>query len=1159
MGIFRRILLAGMAVGLCAASSQSANLQHATFNGLGKALPRISTGSTDTLEIYAIRVEFKYEETDNSLTTGRGTFGSDADTASANYSLDPNNGRGSVAYWDKHLQFARDYFRAASNGKLAVTWKIFPQSNNASSYKLDKYIIDYNRTARKKDEKVAAFDSARSRDYMNFVWDAIHKANAGDDSPFRDSLPQSPNTHRVYLIIHAGASRLVDGGSMGTASANTPGDFMDMFVSRDDWKNLAGDSLRGADSTGVLPANSPQDTLHEVMVVSETASQDGLNWGINGILVNQIGRQIGLPNTYDPVKGLSRMGYFDMMDFAGYNAGNGFLPVLPSAWLRAYMGWANVRTVSPGSDLAQALSLAAAGSGAGDEIIKVPLTADEYLLIENRQRSIDAAGMVTINLDNGSSRTVLADSINTIFQDSTCNASGVCKANAQKAKGIITSMSSYDAALPASGVAVWHVNEWFLKQYLKFGLVNFWSGDTARDHQYGIELVEADGILSIGKQFKNMMGQAAYDYGSGADLLPHARTHKDTVQEILPTGYANTSTTFGGLSGIRLTVGIPSGATAEKTANTFIGDSVTTWRAKTFPVRVEWNNQWMANSQWPKQTIAYNTPSHILALDRPQGYAGQAKKLITVGSLDGSLQIFAPNGDTVTISDTTVLRDRRMDSVTTLLETSYSIDSANHVRMYRLDASHGALVGMASSATKVYSLHVKGLARNQITTASGHIASVHSWLDLPATAVDGPMLSSDGIWVADSLGLRLATDNSALNWSKQISWPANFVPQQMAICGDYDGDGVNDVAVVSTSGSIAIRKSSDASFVVLTRPEATQQRYRMVCTDFNRDGKPDAFVLGDHGLGWIVSLTDNHLIAPVRQYKRSSRVPYYNAQNKLDTLSYYENSPIAIGDVNGDGLPDAVFFGDNSIVAIDSTGVPLTGFPAKFTRGSAEYGFSESPILVDATGKGSTHILAATTAGLLYAFDSKGVQLHDSWPRAVGDFRYENQVNAPLAVGLLIADADSVDGFELFSTHHDLVNGFGFSGALARPGANWLQAGGSGDRQFYFDATTLNALNESGSVETITDFFVFPNPVRGGIAKARFTLGAPAASVTLRFYSLGGKEVVTSVQGPAGAGRNQLDQINVSHLGSDIYAVKLEIIFASGKKKQAWDRIGLVK
>jgi len=52
---------------------------------------------------------------------------------------------------------------------------------------------------------------------------------------------------------------------------------------------------------------------------------------------------------------------------------------------------------------------------------------------------------------------------------------------------------------------------------------------------------------------------------------------------------------------------------------------------------------------------------------------------------------------------------------------------------------------------------------------------------------------------------------------------------------------------------------------------------------------------------------------------------------------------------------------------------------------------------------------------------------------------------------------------------------------------------------------------------------------------------------------------VTSVQGPAGAGRNQLDQINVSHLGSDIYAVKLEIIFASGKKKQAWDRIGLVK
>jgi hypothetical protein len=92
------------------------------------------------------------------------------------------------------------------------------------------------------------------------------------------------------------------------------------------------------------------DTLRTIMVTSETASQDGLNWGVNGILINQIGRAIGMPNTYDVVKGISRLGYFDVMDFAGYNAGNGFFPVLPSAWVRSYMGWANVKEVNPDAD-----------------------------------------------------------------------------------------------------------------------------------------------------------------------------------------------------------------------------------------------------------------------------------------------------------------------------------------------------------------------------------------------------------------------------------------------------------------------------------------------------------------------------------------------------------------------------------------------------------------------------------------------------------------------------------------------------------------------------------------------------------------------------------------------------------------------------------------
>ena len=92
---------------------------------------------------------------------------------------------------------------------------------------------------------------------------------------------------------------------------------------------------------------------------------------MNGIIIDQIGRELGMPDSYDVVKGNPRLGYFDLMDFAGYNAGNGFFPTRDSsAWMRAYMGWANVREVRPSSDGSVKIDLNAAGTGAGTEIIR---------------------------------------------------------------------------------------------------------------------------------------------------------------------------------------------------------------------------------------------------------------------------------------------------------------------------------------------------------------------------------------------------------------------------------------------------------------------------------------------------------------------------------------------------------------------------------------------------------------------------------------------------------------------------------------------------------------------------------------------------------------------------------------------------------------------
>ncbi|MBO7130762.1 MAG: hypothetical protein J6V65_01290, partial [Fibrobacterales bacterium] len=495
---------------------------HASAAPFAHAARRLPSSPADTVEIYAMKVEFAFEDPDNSLTTGRGVFDSDADTSRGNYSLDPQGARRTSAYWEKQFQMVSHWFRTVSRGKLEVRAKVFPEGGSA--YSVGKEMIEYNRTTRRNDEKTAQFDSARTVDYLRFVRDAVRAAAKAKNSPFDEPLPSGGRTHRLFMVVHAGASRLIDGGSLGTQYADTPGDFSDAWIDRGSFLWLRDDEEAAGDTLGVVLAGKAVDTVAGVMVVSETASQDGVNWGIQGEMVHQVARAIGLPMTYDATKGISRVGWFDMLDFAGYSAAHGFLPVYPDPWARTVLGWDEATTAVPDSDGTSAtyrLRAVSDTTPGGIRVLKVPLSGGEYLLIENRQRSADAKGRVTVVTDRVS-RTVPADSLDRIFLDSLCDAWGRnCKKNSAKASGVLLSASSYDAALPASGIAVWKVNDWYVDRVLRYGYVNATQEGGLGDKYLGVQLLEADGSLSIGREFTDSYGQAAYDYGSGSDLLPH--------------------------------------------------------------------------------------------------------------------------------------------------------------------------------------------------------------------------------------------------------------------------------------------------------------------------------------------------------------------------------------------------------------------------------------------------------------------------------------------------------------------------------------------------------------------------------------------------------------------------------------------------------------
>lgn len=451
------------------------------------SLPRLSKlapSQTKTLKILGIRVEFQEEIEDDPRTTGNGLFDmriKEDFLEEEGHLIDPSPH--DTLYFKTHLKALHNYWWTVSEGQLALEGDVFPKSESLA-YRLPHPMAHYgvpDSSLSGKVEMLRQFfhDSFNLADSFS-----VHSENE-DTLFYRIDFSQ----YDCFVIFHAGSDLQSD---LGELVNPTPGDLFSGFI-------ILGDTVWVND--GTFP-------ITEGIFVPETRSQDNRVTALNAVFAHEFGHQLGLVDLYNSQTFMTQVGDFALMDNNAQNVGveigendwgvtaSGVLPVYPCAWSRAYLGFVEpVEITSQGNIRLFASEMLTDRR----QLIKIPISPEEYFLLENRQEDID-----------GEPCALRADTLTDVILG--------------PVDWEVNYNREYDWLLPGSGILIWHVDEevayW---DYDGDGLNNFWDNDLQcdKDRRF-LTLVEADGIIDFGGNYYTGFGRKEdmFYKGNNTELTP---------------------------------------------------------------------------------------------------------------------------------------------------------------------------------------------------------------------------------------------------------------------------------------------------------------------------------------------------------------------------------------------------------------------------------------------------------------------------------------------------------------------------------------------------------------------------------------------------------------------------------------------------------------
>jgi hypothetical protein len=1178
----------------------------------------------DTINIVAIRVEFAVDT--SVQTTGNGLFGirSGGDKEEEQYYKNDTTYRyddlpHDSLYFFHQLSAVRNYFSKVSRGNLTLEFSIFPSGTGQTGYAVTETMPFYSPGGKKRKESWDEYYERKTIGLITFVRDAIVAADATkESSPFTrlhyDSTSRTirdEHGHKtVFLIFHAGSSYLTDGGEQGAMGQDTPSDMIDAFITRDYFKYFR-DTLKLDDNGVKVSGDNGEFLLDEIMMCSETSNQDGLNWGIQGIIVNQVARQLGIPDLFSTSSGISGIGAFCIMDFAGYSASKGFIPPYPSAWVRAFMGWDRVYTASLGTKnsypvkaLTSILDRDTSGNFSNitdTTILLVPINDHEYYLIENRQRNL-SGNRELFNYDTSETDSVVISNY-----PYTANIDkNVLSTSGKNSSSVILRVRNNDIGLPASGVLVWHVDEYIIRDHLAYNAVN-------ADSLYrGVRLVEADGITDLGVMFQDIFYQAAFDYGGSEDVFPHTTSieGKNTVVSVNgfgPVTKPSTRANDGGHTYLELNISPASGA--PRLEKSVLGKNdgyhyVTNYSDSLFNVKVHWN---YLVPGWPRRAVPeqYFDP---LFVDIDKAEDGSELFLM---STSGRVYLWASGASLTNNYNTKPVPVNRLDlrgDTIAGADTVFYFDSLPGVFVMPSMINNRVFVPSKNRNLYVYSDQADSAAPSRISISLSR---------QPTTYICN---YRDSNWV-------VGCDNGRVIFGTMADTVTTVqLPSQSPVCAVAAlRESGRTIVAIQMDGTLALVNESGAEpDTTASLPKVAIAPFSLVTGDLDRSSDSTSeIVVSDsrHGI-WVYSR--DLKLAPGWTEKPADWPSYYRFDTTENRNRFPVNTaPPALADLDVDGYPDIIIGGTNGLYAFNYKGVMKSKWPAfldkRFSHWYQRGSVVSSPVVVTGVNRQPLVLFSSITGeNLTYRYTKvtradreKGIvwfeqpsgaidsipdltslqldtilDMNDSVispyviPGGILDAVDQTarrpftmvagtpQSNWPLTTGSPLVTSPLI-GYMDTDTIPDLIAvsdaGWIYRWELAKSTLPdtlyWPQTGYNGGRSFAFGGRAAPV-----AITAPITFFSFPNPARNlPQVSFKYKFSAPASNVRLDIYSYTGFRVYSNTtMGPAPRNLTgsfpdwNIYTVSLKGIGPGVYRCRLEATI-KGKKEHSFWKMAVVR